>query len=179
MLFGTTLCASAQNYQTNYWYGSRGLLERGESSDNDEFSKESNLVNEDLRDCDWYILSNDEWQYLFANHIYGAAEVHDVNGVIVLPDGMTSATGFTPGMGSWKTVSDDDWEAMEHCGVLFLPVTGYRNLTDFYNLNEGYYWASGSGARYVQFGSGSVNANASDLDHRYYGRLVRLVRNVN
>jgi len=38
VLFGTTLCASAQNYQTNYWYGSRGLLERGESSDNDEFS---------------------------------------------------------------------------------------------------------------------------------------------
>lgn len=146
---------------------------------NSDFSKESNLVNEDLRSYNWYTLSSDEWQYLFANHIYGAAEVHDVNGVIVLPDGMTSATGFTPGMGSWNTVSDDDWEAMEHCGALFLPVAGYRDLTDFYNLNEGYYWASGTGAYYVQFGSGSVNAGASDLNHRYYGRLVRLVRNVN
>ena len=103
--------------------------------------------------------------------------MHGVNGVIVLPDGMTSATGFTPGMGSWNTVSDENWEAMEHSGVLFLPVAGYRNLTDFSNLSEGYYWASGSGAHYVQFGSGSVNANASDFNNRYYGRLVRLVRN--
>ena len=142
-----------------------------------DFTKESELVNEDQRGYNWYTLSSDEWQYLFANHTYGAASVYGVNGVIVLPDGMTSATGFTPGMGSWKTVSDDDWEAMEHCGVLFLPVAGYRNLTDFSNLSEGYYWASGSSAHYVQFGSGSVNANASDYNHRYYGRLVRLVRN--
>ena len=142
-----------------------------------DFTKESELVNEDQRGYNWYTLSSDEWQYLFANHTYGAASVYGVNGVIVLPDGMTSATGFTPGMGSWKTVSDDDWEAMEHSGVLFLPVAGYRNLTDFDNLSEGYYWASGSSAHYVQFGSGSVNANASDYNHRYYGRLVRLVRN--
>ena len=146
-----------------------------------DFSKESQLANEDHRVYDWYTLSSDEWQYLFANHTYGAAKVHDVNGVIVLPDGMTSATGFTPSMGSWNTVSNDDWEAMEHSGVLFLPVAGYRNLTDFYNLYEGYYWASGSvsSAHYVQFGSGSVNANASDYNNRYYGRLVRLVRNTN
>ena len=142
-----------------------------------DFTKESELVNEDQRGYNWYTLSSDEWQYLIANHTYGAASVHGVNGVIVLPDGMTSATGFTPGMGSWNTVSDDDWEAMEHSGVLFLPVAGYRNLTDFSNLSEGYYWASGSSAHYVQFGSGSVNANASDYNHRYYGRLVRLVRN--
>ena len=142
-----------------------------------DFTKESELVNEDQRGYNWYTLSSDEWQYLIANHTYGAASVYGVNGVIVLPDGMTSATGFTPGMGSWKTVSDDDWEAMEHSGVLFLPVAGYRNLTDFDNLSEGYYWASGSSAHYVQFGSGSVNANASDYNHRYYGRLVRLVRN--
>lgn len=142
-----------------------------------DFTKESELVNEDQRGYDWYTLSSDEWQYLFANHTYGAASVHGVNGVIVLPDGMTSATGFTPGMGSWNTVSDENWEAMEHSGVLFLPVAGYRNLTDFSNLSEGYYWASGSSAHYVQFGSGSVNANASDYNHRYYGRLVRLVRN--
>ena len=142
-----------------------------------DFTKESELVNEDQRGYDWYTLSSDEWQYLFANHTYGAASVYGVNGVIVLPDGMTSATGFTPGMGSWNTVSDENWEAMEHSGVLFLPVAGYRNLTDFDNLSEGYYWASGSSAHYVQFGSGSVNANASDYNHRYYGRLVRLVRN--
>ena len=142
-----------------------------------DFTKESELVNEDQRGYNWYTLSSDEWQYLFANHIYGAASVYGVNGVIVLPDGMTSATGFTPGMGSWNTVSDENWEAMEHSGVLFLPVVGYRNLTDFSNLSEGYYWASGSSAHYVQFGSGSVNANASDYNHRYYGRLVRLVRN--
>ena len=142
-----------------------------------DFTKESELVNEDQRGYDWYTLSSDEWQYLIANHTYGAASVHGVNGVIVLPDGMTSATGFTPGMGSWNTVSDENWEAMEHSGVLFLPVAGYRNLTDFSNLSEGYYWASGSSAHYVQFGSGSVNANASDYNHRYYGRLVRLVRN--
>ena len=142
-----------------------------------DFTKESELVNEDQRGYNWYTLSSDEWQYLFANHICGAASVYGVNGVIVLPDGMTSATGFTPGMGSWNTVSDENWEAMEHSGVLFLPVAGYRNLTDFSNLSEGYYWASGSSAHYVQFGSGSVNANASDYNHRYYGRLVRLVRN--
>ena len=142
-----------------------------------DFTKESELVNEDQRGYNWYTLSSDEWQYLFANHTYGAASVYGVNGVIVLPDGMTSATGFTPGMGSWNTVSDENWEAMEHSGVLFLPVAGYRNLTDFSNLSEGYYWASGSGAHYVQFGSGSVNANASDFNNRYYGRLVRLVRN--
>ena len=142
-----------------------------------DFTKESELANADQRGYNWYTLSSDEWQYLIANHTYGAASVHGVNGVIVLPDGMTSATGFTPGMGSWNTVSDDDWEAMEHSGVLFLPVAGYRNLTDFSNLSEGYYWASGSSAHYVQFGSGSVNANASDYNHRYYGRLVRLVRN--
>ena len=45
LLLGLTLCASAQNYQTNYWYGSRGLFERGMSPDNNEFSNSRGMIN--------------------------------------------------------------------------------------------------------------------------------------
>ena len=138
-----------------------------------DFTKESELANAGERGYDWYTLSSSEWQYLFANHTYGAATVHGRNGIIVLPDGMTSAQGFSNG----ATISDDDWEEMEANGALFLPTAGYRDMFDFPNVGNGYYWASGSSANFLSFSGSSVNANDKDYNKRYFGRLVRLVRN--
>ena len=153
-------------------YSSTLTQYRWNSSD---FAKESELANADERGYNWYTLSSSEWQYLFDHHTYGSAKVHGRNGIIVLPDGMTSAQGFSNG----ATISDEDWEEMEVNGVLFLPTAGYRDMFDFPNFGNGYYWASGSSANFLSFSGSSVNANDKDYNKRYYGRLVRLVRNAN
>ena len=151
--------------------------------DGGDFAKEQELADASQRGYEWYTLSKDEWQYLFAHHTYGAASVHGVNGVIVLPDGVTSATGFTSGMnGSWIRVSDGDWEAMEADGALFLPAAGMRDVMNIRDYDYyGYYWSSTRYDRYDAYGllfdNGNLNAADYATNNAAMGRLVRLVRN--
>ena len=147
-----------------------------------DFTKEQELADEQQRGYNWYTLSSDEWQYLFANHTYGAASVHGVNGVIVLPDGVTSATGFTGGMNGFTAVSDDDWEAMEAINALFLPTAGYFDPTtvSFVNFQDGDYWTSSArstGAYGLHFTGSSLSASHFAQNNRPQRKLVRLVRN--
>ena len=151
--------------------------------DGGDFAKEQELADASQRGYEWYTLSKDEWQYLFAHHTYGAASVHGVNGVIVLPDGVTSATGFTSGMnGRWTQVSDGDWEAMEADGALFLPAAGMRDVMNIRDYDYyGYYWSSTRYNRYDAYGllfdNGNLNAADYATDNAAMGKLVRLVRN--
>jgi len=149
-----------------------------------DFTKEQELADEQQRGYNWYTLSSDEWQYLFAHHTYGAASVHGVNGVIVLPDGVTSAAGFTSGMnGGWTQVSDGDWEAMEAINALFLPTAGYfdPSTASFVNFQDGDYWTSSAkstGAYGLHFTGSSLSASHFALNNRPQRKLVRLVRDV-
>ena len=107
----------------------------------------------------------------------------DPDGVIVLPDGVTSATGFTSGMnGSWIRVSDGDWEAMEADGALFLPAAGMRDVMNIRDYDYyGYYWSSTRYNRYDAYGllfdDGNLNAADYATNNAAMGKLVRLVRN--
>lgn len=94
----------------------------------------------------WRTLLKDEWEYLFnarnttSGIRYARASVHNVNGVILLPD-------------DWDTnlyelkdkniISDTDWtDIFEANGVAFLPAAGFRDVNNFNSLNrEGYYWS--------------------------------------
>lgn len=158
-----------------------------EYSSHGDFSKESELANPIHRGYDWYTLSRDEWKYLFDHHTYGAAQVHGMNGVIVLPDGMTSATGFTPGMEGFKNVSNDNWATMEADGALFLPVAGSRSGSSISNENYyGYYWSISGDNGYKAYGLYfySYGYEVKETDdpqgyaNRHLGKLVRLVHNV-
>jgi len=158
-----------------------------EYSSHGDFIKESELANPIHRGYDWYTLSRDEWKYLFDHHTYGAAQVHGMNGVIVLPDGMTSATGFTPGMEGFKNVSNDNWAAMEADGALFLPVAGSRSGSSISNENYyGYYWSISGDNGYKAYGLYfySYGYEVKETDdpqgyaNRHLGKLVRLVHNV-
>ena len=128
----------------------------------------------------WRTLTAGEWTYLFSNHTYGMHQVHGVNGIIVLPDGVVSATGFTSGMENWEPVSNDDWTDMEAAGAVFLPTAGARVMTIVNSMNNtGCYWSSTSHESdqvYILF------FRAGDLsqgnNRRASGCSVRLVRDI-
>lgn len=138
----------------------------------------------------WRTLKSSEWQYLFNNHSYGDHTVHGVKGIIVLPDGVTSAQGFhqlqSGGLGTysfdWTTVSDEDWTAMEAAGAVFLPVSGRRNRSTIDQIDGnsyyGNYWSSTyfffDQAYYMNFGG--FNFNSQYNGYMYYAYSVRLVR---
>lgn len=105
-----------------------------------QYSTEPTVCNQ----TNWRALTSAEWQYLFSKHNYGEHKVCGVNGLLVLPDGVDSATGFVNGMdGSWNEVSNGDWAAMEAAGAVFLPAAGSRFDTDVYGVGEwGNYWSS-------------------------------------
>ncbi len=126
----------------------------------------------------WRTLTQSEWEYLFAHHAYGAHCVHGQNGVIILPDGMSSAVGFTSGMSGWTSVSDANWTNMEIAGAVFLPAAGSRYETSVSSVGSfGCYWSSSYtnsyNARYVYFYSNYLSTNFSN---RYGGFSVRLAR---
>lgn len=102
----------------------------------------------------WRTLSMDEWYYIGkeryrADELIGLGTVHDVKGLIILPDRWKQISGvkaFKPaeaeGM-DWKNgeykdenlsndhftdnvFSDQEWEKMEESGALFLPAVGFR-----------------------------------------------------
>ena len=137
----------------------------------------------------WRTLTKDEWTYLFANHTYGAHTVHSQNGIIVLPDGVSSATGFTEGVADWTSVSDENWATMEAAGAVFLPAAGYRSMSVVYEFGDNlYYWSSTCkpeqewgmyNAYCVFFYKSGPYFSAETPWSRCQGFSVRLVKNAN
>ncbi len=143
----------------------------------------------------WYNLTDNEWCYLLniaqgdngtssvgtrtgtaSGWHYSKVVVHDVNGLVILPDGMSTdnevllqnhdapATDFS-------SITDDDWSTLEAAGCVFLPCAGG---SDGYLGSIGNYWSTTSGIRYLYFSSGYVNSS-NDYSYYVYSKSVRLV----
>ena len=136
----------------------------------------------------WRTLKSTEWDFMinqrnnYAN-LRTYATVHDVQGLILLPDGWTvaaSEVASLPMSMSNKTVTDGDWTILEKEGAVFLPAAGYRYWTFVSDAGTcGYYWsstASTTGAYNLNFRFGNVDPRSSNL--RYLGVSVRLVQDI-
>ncbi len=148
----------------------------------------------------WFTLSSAEWTYLFntrsastvggtAKGRYAKAKVNNVQGIILFPDTYTHPDGVTAPKGvnatgntGWNgnNYSSADWTKMESAGCVFLPAAGYRYGSSVNNAGTwGYYWSAtlGTGNAYdVGFNSDYLDPALNE--ERYYGRSVRLVRQV-
>ena len=140
----------------------------------------------DTDNSGWRTLTKDEWVYLFDHHEWGAHTVHGQNGIIILPDRMRSATGFTSGWANWTSVSDADWDAMEAAGAVFLPAAGGRGEKIVSNFgNTLYYWSSTRSPEHQELANCLHFAKYMDAFYpdsstdRSNGLSVRLVKNAN
>ena len=143
----------------------------------------------------WRTLTYDEWYYLRytrtnANNLLSVAQVNGVNGLIFLPDnwtcpaGVTFKSGFHSNYGAdysaYQTFTAAEWSKLESAGAVFLPVSGHRRGSEvFYVQDEGVYWSateSGSDNAYYLYFRSDAAFMFSDL--RYYGKSVRLVKDI-
>ena len=158
-----------------------------------------NVATENLKDdwgslmgTGWRTLTSAEWTYIIntrSGSRYAKANVHGVNGMILLPDGWKQGTsamsgtlsGINSTSGSFSAVSDANWTILENEGCVFLPAAGFRSGSSVAGVgSNGYYWSSSSYASNVYF---AINCyfNSSTLNHTNYigrgiGLSVRLVR---
>ena len=138
----------------------------------------------------WRTLTEYEWEHIMnyrSGICFAKAIVNDVPGVILLPDGWNEAIytlndanlGNAPS--TTNVISLEDWTILENNGAVFLPVTGYLSVDMNYDLTTGHYWLadyySSSEARLIYF-NGSTLYQYAGQGPRYYGRAVRLVRDV-
>lgn len=142
----------------------------------------------------WRTLSQSEWDYvLFIRNTtsgirFAKATVNGTHGIVLLPDNWSESAYVLNDVNEdgapyeSNVITDSMWEILETCGVVFLPAAGYRFGASTINyLNSyGYYWSTTYGdSRYAY----SMNFSDNWIDsegcfYRYFGRSVRLVRNV-
>lgn len=173
------------------------------------FNDWGNYVTTDLG-SGWYTLTKDEWAYLTtgsrSTSTYGLpsatsstaakyvkATVNSTSGLIIFPDNYTHPNGVT----ITSTISQYDgqyiafdkftvtsgWDKMELAGAIFLPVTGYRNVTSVdQSSTHGYYWSQNytgtSGYSLYFYSSNLVAASTYPQSTQSYGHAVRLVKNL-
>lgn len=128
----------------------------------------------------WRTPSNDEFQGIFNNHIYGKATVNNKHGIILIPYNTTVAS-FDTSHDSWSdnSYSSAEWTTLEAAGAVFLPAAGYRyGSTVTLAGDYGFYWSSslkpGSKMPYLlKFGDNEFKTDS--YDYRYEGQSVRLI----
>lgn len=144
----------------------------------------------------WRTLTYDEWVYLFttrpnASSLHGVAQVNGVNGLILLPENWTCPSGVTfksgfhsepsvEAYGQYQAFSADQWSKLEAAGAVFLPAAGYRKGSAVNDVQgRGDYWSATKDNRdnayYLYFYSDGAGMY---IIGRYYGRLVRLVKDL-
>ena len=145
----------------------------------------------------WRTLSKDEWTYLLNTRVtlsgirYAKANVHGVNGLIVVPDNWNTSvytldsTDITSTTYTSNIIGANDWVKMDSAGCVFLPAGGNRYGTSVYSVGSiGGYWSTiynnSNKVYYLYFLSNSLqnNLTTSIVGGREYGRSVRLVKNV-
>ena len=139
----------------------------------------------------WRTLTKEEWVYIFNTRStpsgirYAKAQVHGVNGVILLPNNWDASlytlsnTNNAQASYNNNVIADSDWTTMETYGAVFLPAAGYRTGNYVFTVgSDGHYWSSfhdnSYNAYYTYFKDSNLNPQAKDV--RYEGRSVRLVR---
>lgn len=129
---------------------------------------------------DWYVLSADEWSYLYRHSTLGYATVNGIHGLIILPDNYSGSinhpydsnnTTYTTDPWDDNIYSGDTWATMENNGVVFLPT--------YNGGSQGYYWSSSDCFQFWCEGSGlSGPWNTSiSLTSKQKIACVRLVQN--
>lgn len=142
----------------------------------------------------WRTLTYDEWDYLISQRpnaaaLRGTGKVHNVCGLIILPDKWVADTGFAfrctmssfadNEFFSTETKGDSIWSAWESRGAIFLPACGQREGSRVMGSTQyGRYWTSTptfyNNAYFIGFIGGSEAAGMN----RHFGRSVRLVKDV-
>lgn len=156
----------------------------------------------------WRTMTGEEWTYLFktrpnADQKYGIACIEGNNGMVVLPDNWTLPEGctFNCGLGTGDGMeyyaaqnyySSEQWAKMEANGALFLPAGGGYNGDDkevtyvgevgrYWTINcvtEAASWMFYDWCAYAMYFD-SQYMDPCDLNSpRYYGRSVRLVKDI-
>ena len=185
------------------WSASDGVAKFGVSNSTDFFSDYSgnfvdwgtNAIGEDAPNT-WRTLTNEEWEYILNNRpnaamLRGVAQVNGVNGLILLPnaweapEGITFKSGFHSSFGSdyyvnYQSFTAAQWSTLEQSGAVFLPAAGIRYGTHVnYVQNEGNYWSATAFDDFDSYMLDFYSSTASMSDDvRYYGRSVRLVRDI-
>ncbi|MBQ0015963.1 MAG: hypothetical protein KBT04_03140 [Bacteroidales bacterium] len=154
---GYNNCIPQLHSTNNSDYGALGCNNLTESNANYDWGVYNAISNGGNEVGKWRTLTKDEWEYLLNNRANasskcGHATVNGVNGVVLLPDSWTLPENctFIAGHDSWWTTNvytEEQWEAMEAKGALFLPDAGYRyGTTDGVFTGDmgggGYYWTS-------------------------------------
>lgn len=151
----------------------------------------------------WRTLTYEEWQYLLgsrtnATQLMGVARINlnesgteYTNGLILLPDdwtcpnGIAFKSGFAAVEGAqeyanYQTFTLAQWQRLEAAGAVFLPAAGLREAAVNNVGIGGYYWSATAndtdGAKGMYFLSNTVRA--MEWKSRYYGRSVRLVKDL-
>lgn len=154
----------------------------------------------------WRTLSADEWTYLLidrpnASSLFVLATVHNVKGLILLPDGWSAPDGVSlvnpmskgmekmDGYYSWENVmhaffddnvfSGSKWRKLEEAGAVFFPLAGDRNGTNVFNVNSyGVYASSTPRNDFGQkvFDIGGVGVRPHGSADKTMGVSIRLVR---
>ena len=186
--WGTGTKADLTKYSTN-------------TADYATFTDWGNLSFRNLNPTDnpWRTLSADEWDYIL-NGRADAANKRTVGGLtvdpdanpvgyaILLPDSFElpagiqmdmTATSFNTNAYSYK-----QWHQLEKNGVVFLPLTAYRQDTVVYDFEpisdlgyHGYYWTStadgNANAKYVKVGADGFSIASDTRDKGFAVRLVK------
>jgi len=142
----------------------------------------------------WYTMSQSEWSYLFysranSSSLIGGATIEGIKGVVLLPDNWDNSISFNPSTYinfNSNVYTEEQWEAMELKGAVFLVETGSREGTTINNIGCGRYWAGNlASSSYscscqpyrIRIGNGeSITVN--DGYDGYIGYAVRPVREV-
>ena len=144
----------------------------------------------------WNTLTSDEWVYVFDTRStsseirYVKANVNNVNGVILLPDGWNTSfyTLNSPNdpraSYSFNVINAEQWYTLEVNGAVFLPCTGYRNYTSVYNVgHDGLYWSASHlddrTAYNIAFFESYGGLTSQTYYPRYCGLSIRLVQDAN
>jgi hypothetical protein len=121
----------------------------------------------------------------------GVAKVDNSNGLILLPDewvcpeGITFKSGFhseytVEAYGLYQTFTADEWMLMEAAGAIFLPIAGYRDGLDVYDVQYySNYWSATEFDSYDAYYLYIYSDEAGiSYDDRYEGGSVRLVQDL-
>ena len=173
---------------TNYNYDLTGDYANADWGVYNAISNGGNTPNQ------WRTLTRDEWDYVFNSRTtpygirYAKGIVNGVNGVILLPDDWNNLvyalTYINKSNAPYSTneITLADWGTMETNGAVFLPAAGCRYGTPVNDVGSyGYYWSASYYdsciALSLDFGGSSLGTSVY-ANFRYYGRSVRLVRDV-
>lgn len=142
----------------------------------------------------WRTLTFAEWDYLISQRpnavaLRGTGKVHDVNGLILLPDEWVTDSQY-PFIGSLSSYSNNEfftvdpkgdsiWDAWESKGAIFLPACGQREGTRIVGSQQcGRYWTSSASHYNNAYFIGFMNETEWKDQRSSIGRSVRLVKDV-